>query len=314
MSAAPPLPRELAEFAHEFQQSTAPEPEHVAVQPAGPVDPNEPAQFHWQQWDTGLKTGEVRYTADQLGLPEGAPLRALSISAHEDSTFHVTASLNLNLLLYRGQMTEETWEQWLRRNERQVRTFFRTKYGATLNVSEPLKPTDRRARGWRDVDAFAGTTVTRGRITPAEAYIIAIRETAIAHLNDDAHLTGGLGKLLREHVASTIVISDERALTVPYIHGLADKDAIVRAIYRHVDAEIRERGGERNLDDGSAIALCRTLEERLYPELARFGSIGMGHKSDLLAEVARAAAFTRDPKGLTRFEELAAYFLRGADN
>ena len=310
------LPPALADFAAEFHQKfdpQPPEPDVPADEPAGPVDLNAPAQFRWQQWDTGYKTGEVKYTAEQLGLPDNGPVRTIAITAHEDGTYYVSGSLNLNLLLFRGDATEDDWERWLRSNERQIRTFFKERYGASLNVDEPLSPKDRRARGWRDVDAFTGAPVTRNSITPAEANILVIRHTSIAHLHDDAFVTGGLGKLIREHVASTVVINDERALSLSFVHGLSERDTVTKAIHRHVDAEIRERAGARNISDSSAVALCRTLEERLYPELTRFAAIGMGDKQSLITEVTRAAAFTRDPKGLTRLEELAAYFLRGAD-
>ena len=313
-SSAPALPAALAEFAAEFNQTLDPPlPEPAVEEPSGPVDPSQPVAFRWQQWDTGYKTGEVKYTAGQLGLPKDGPVRTLAITAHEDGTYYVSASLNLNLLVFRGDASEEDWELWLRGNERQIRTFFRDRYGANLNIDEPIKPGDRWARGWRDVSAFTGAPVARASITPAEAHIIVIRHTSIAHLHDDVYVTGGLGKLLREHVASTVVISDERALSVSFIQGAGDKDAAAKAVHRHVDTEIRDRAGQRNISDSSAIALCRTLEERLYPELTRFAAIGMGDKQDLLAEVTRAAAFTRDPKGLTRLEELAAYFLRGAN-
>jgi hypothetical protein len=310
------LPPALAGFAAEFNQSLDPhpvDPEPAEEEVAGPVDPALPARFRWQQWDTGYKTGEVKYSAQQLGLPEAGPVRSIAITAHEDGTYYVSASLNLNLLLFRGDATEEDWEHWLRSNERQIRTFFKERYGANLNVDEPINPKDRRARGWRDVDAFTGAPVSRSKLTPAEAHMIVIRHTSIAHLHDDAFVTGGLGKLIREHVASTVVINDERALSLSFVQGLSDRDQVIKAVQRYVDAEIRERAGVRNISDSAAVALCRTLDERLYPDLTRFAAIGMGDKQALMAEVTRAAAFTRDVRGLARLEELSAYFLRGGD-
>ena len=287
---------------------------HTAPTVVDPVDPNIPCTFAWAQWDTGYETGETSFTAAQIGLADTAPFTSIGITAHRDGTFYISAIEEVNLLEFRGEMTSEEWETWLEENDRQVRTFFRTQYEASLDIHPTITPGELPAARWSSVSASVGTLVTRETITPAEAFHIVLRETAIAHVHDDAKVTGGLGKRLRDHIANTVVIASDSALVFPASHGASDREAIRRALIKFVDQEIRDRGENRIIGDAVAVGICRTLDERYFPVLARFASIGMGSKDQLLAELSRAAAFTRDRAGLKRLEVLSLYFLHGADN